>query len=88
MIALYSILLLLYLLQIKSYSKGWSSLPSVAPTKELELSVLVAFRNEEKHLPLLLSDLENQNYPLSKVQFIFIDDSSEDKSFEIINTSS
>lgn len=88
MITLYSILLLLYLLQIKSYSKGWSSLPSVAPIKELELSVLVAFRNEEKHLPLLLSDLENQNYPLSKVQFIFIDDSSEDNSFEIIKTSS
>jgi cellulose synthase/poly-beta-1,6-N-acetylglucosamine synthase-like glycosyltransferase len=88
MIALFSILLLLYLLQIKSYSKGWSSLPFVAPTKELELSVLVAFRNEEKHLPLLLSDLENQNYPLYKVQFIFIDDSSEDKSFEIIKTSS
>lgn len=88
MIVLYIILLLLYLLQIKSYSKGWSSLPSVAPTKDIELSVLVAFRNEEKHLPLLLSDLENQNYPLSKVQFIFIDDSSEDKSFQIVKASS
>ncbi|MBL6658019.1 MAG: glycosyltransferase [Flavobacteriales bacterium] len=88
MIVLYSILLLLYLFQIKSYSKGWSSLPTVSPVNDIELSILVAFRNEAKHLPFLLSDLENQNYSLDKVQFIFVDDSSEDNSFEIVKSSS
>lgn len=88
MIVLLSIILLFYLIKINSFSKGWSILPSFSSTNEIDVSVLIAFRNEAKHLPLLLSDLENQNYPLNKVQFIFVDDFSEDNSLEIINSSS
>jgi len=87
MIAVLSIILLVYLFQVHSFSKGWSKLPSFSPTQDIELTVLIAFRNEAQHLPLLLSDLENQKFPLNKVQFIFVDDSSEDNSFEIVTSS-
>jgi len=88
MIAILFVILLGYLFQINSFSRGWNKLPSFASTQEIEVSVLVAFRNEAQHLPQLLSDLQLQNYPLEKVQFIFVDDSSEDNSVDIIKSSS
>ena len=48
------------------------------------VSVLIACRNEEKNLPSLLSQLEQQNYPFEKTGFILINDHSEDGTFPLL----
>lgn len=48
------------------------------------VSVLIACRNEEKNLPSLLSQLDQQNYPSEKTDFILINDHSEDGTFQIL----
>ena len=46
------------------------------------VSVLIACRNEEKNLPSLLSQLEQQNYQSEKTEFILVNDHSEDGTFQ------
>jgi len=48
------------------------------------LSVVIAFRNEQSQLPLLLAQLQAQSYPNEKFEVIFVDDHSEDQSVELI----
>lgn len=49
------------------------------------LSLIVAFKNEEDHLPVLLKALENQNIPPNiDIEYLFVDDSSTDKSVFIL----
>ena len=43
-----------------------------------KVSVLVAARNDEKDLPQLLADLEVQDYPRDRCEFVLIDDASND----------
>jgi poly-beta-1,6-N-acetyl-D-glucosamine synthase len=50
----------------------------------LSLDVLIPYRNEERHLKRLLHDIQSQSSDLAGVRFIFIDDHSEDMSFDII----
>ncbi len=49
------------------------------------ISVLIPFRNEAHNLPRLLNSLSEIKYPRNKVEFIFIDDHSEDNGVELIN---
>ena len=51
----------------------------------LQISVVIAFRNEEKNLPGLLRSLENQSYPDSHFEVIFVDDHSDDQSARIVS---
>lgn len=46
------------------------------------ISLIIAFRNEEKTLPRLLDSILDQNYPKTKMEIILVDDSSHDKSLE------
>lgn len=50
----------------------------------VNVSVIIPFRNEEENLPNLLESLQNQNYLRNKTSIIFIDDHSDDKGKEII----
>ncbi len=71
----YTLLVVLYLyhwsqlLKIKLNNPGDQEWPTV--------SVIVPFRNEAHHLPKLVSDLQNQNYP-GRYEVILINDHSED----------
>lgn len=47
------------------------------------LSVVVAFRNEERNLLDLLEALKDQSLPKEKFEVILVDDYSEDQSFEL-----
>jgi len=47
------------------------------------VSIIVAIRNGENALPNLIRDLETQNYK-GEVEFILVDDESEDKTCQII----
>lgn len=48
------------------------------------VSVLVAARNEEKDIPRLLKSLSALDYPSGKLEILFADDQSEDKTSELI----
>jgi glycosyltransferase involved in cell wall biosynthesis len=48
------------------------------------ISIIIAARNEEKYLPILLEQIANQNYPPGKYEIIVADDRSTDQTSEII----
>jgi len=58
--------------------------PLTPPTTPKFISLLVAARNEEQDLPLLLEDLKNQNYPEEFMEWIIIDDRSNDQTAHIL----
>ena len=62
--------------KIKAYPLTITSYPLV--------SVVIAFRNEAKHLPFLLNALSNQDYPADCLEIILVNDHSEDHVEEII----
>jgi cellulose synthase/poly-beta-1,6-N-acetylglucosamine synthase-like glycosyltransferase len=49
-----------------------------------KVSVLVAARNEEKHLPALLRSLAKLDYPTDQLEILIADDQSEDHTVQII----
>jgi cellulose synthase/poly-beta-1,6-N-acetylglucosamine synthase-like glycosyltransferase len=61
--------------------------PFKSPKKESEnrFSIIIPFRNEERSLPTLLKSIEELDYPKELFEIIFVDDSSEDDSVDIIN---
>jgi glycosyltransferase involved in cell wall biosynthesis len=52
----------------------------------IPVTVVIAIKNEERHLPQLFESLLGQTYDLHHVQFIFVDDHSTDNSSEIIQS--
>ncbi len=77
---IYSLLLLLFFI-------GWIRLENEVtgkPDLYQFISVVVAFRNEEKYIGLLLNDLISQNYPGNQYELILVNDHSDDRSSEIV----
>lgn len=52
--------------------------------KEVDLSVLIPFRDEELQLTFLVDCIRNTNYTRGKVEFIFINDHSRDGGKELL----
>ena len=81
---------LLYLLSfiyfgiIFSFALGVLFLKKGKNKKMNSISIIVAARNEEKFLPLLLEKIANQNYPRDKYEIVLADDRSTDRTSEII----
>lgn len=75
---------ILYFTLIFSFFIGIVFLENSKNTKINNISVIVAARNEEKHLPNLLESLVSQNYPKENYEIIIIDDRSEDESASIV----
>ncbi len=46
------------------------------------VSVLLAFRNEEENLPACIESLQNLDYPVDRLDILLIDDGSEDSGHE------
>ncbi len=61
---------------------GWNRIRQSTPLeqKNLFVSVVIPFRNEEKNLRVLIDALENQKYERSNFEVIFVDDHSTDRS--------
>jgi cellulose synthase/poly-beta-1,6-N-acetylglucosamine synthase-like glycosyltransferase len=77
-----AVLLGLYGCLIGFYWYHWKRLPLFVPSKAAPgtvLSVVVAARNEENDLPLLLQSLEQQTYPPDLFEVLIVDDHSTDK---------
>ena len=81
------VILLLYvcLILILSFGLHQLSPPSFQlPHHPSPVTVIVPFRDERDHLPLLLHDLEGQSYSMAHMEVIFVDDHSSDGSGELI----
>ncbi len=47
-------------------------------------SIIINFRNEAQHLPMLLDSISKLNYDFEKLEFLFVNDDSTDTSLEIL----
>ena len=54
-------------------------------SKTPKVSILVAARNEEVHLPALLRSFELLDYPIDLLEILIADDQSEDQTLQIIS---
>ncbi len=78
--ALYSLFLLFLIVGTFRVNRSISSVK-----KNHNISVIVAARNEDKHLSALLNDLLKQEYPQDKFEIIITNDRSTDKTDYILN---
>ena len=82
MIIAFGIITILYSLLILAFCYHWRDEDSLLPNHHTPLvSVIVAFRNEEKNLPALIESLLAQSY--SKLEIILVNDHSEDSSLVV-----
>ena len=73
----------LYVLLLLWYRQHWQMSGVILPDKlgEEELpvvSVIVPVRNEARNLNAFLAQISSQNFPSEKLEWIFVDDQSED----------
>ena len=84
MIYYLNIIIIIYLIYIiwllTSFKYYRNELSSFKP----KVSVIVAARNEESNITKLLNSLLNQKYPEKKVEFIIVNDHSDDNTEKII----
>ena len=74
--SLFTIYFTLGLHRLKLFKKK-STLPTI--------SIVIAVRNEESNLQLLLKSLVEQDYPKEKIEIVIVSDRSTDGSWQIIN---
>lgn len=83
--------LFLYGCLIFFYKRAWHSVPVFVPSGSkinTFISVVIAARNEEKHLPFLLSAMQKQTYPPGFFEVIIVDDFSTDATATLIQNAS
>jgi cellulose synthase/poly-beta-1,6-N-acetylglucosamine synthase-like glycosyltransferase len=60
--------------------------PKAESSSDLPVSIIIACKNEEESLPLLLHDLSAQNYPSGLFEVIVVDDESEDNTLSVADS--
>lgn len=78
-----------YLLIISVFSIGWFILGnyySSGRTPSAKVSVIIPVRNEEENIVNCLNDIILQQYPKELYEIIVVDDFSEDKTIEVIQS--
>ena len=76
----------LYFVLIFSFTIGWFR---IVPNKEkfidvIDVSIIIAAKNEEKNISGILTDIKNQEYSKEKYEVFIIDDNSVDKTYQIV----
>lgn len=66
------------------YILGYRKKISVKGIVQKPVSIVIAARNEEKNLPVLIQSIITQNYPLELVEVIIGDDNSTDGTSELL----
>jgi len=84
MIIILSFLALLYGGLLLFFRAGMQRLSPPQDRPPQQISIIVAARNEEEHLPQLLDALLHQDYPTSHYEIIVADDRSTDKTPTIL----
>ena len=83
---IFLILLIHYMIFLSKIYFGLTKLTDTVSDKipdEL-VSIIVPFRNEEKNVLNTYSSLTSQNYPKEKFEIIFVNDSSDDNSLQLL----
>ncbi len=85
LLGIFIILLINYFLFLYGILSGLKKIKQ-CKSKELDefISVIVPFRNESENILSSLKSLSEQNYPENKFEIIFVNDSSEDNSLQIL----
>lgn len=81
---------LIYLALIATFIYGFEKVETFSlkdVKSKTKFSVIVPFRNEENHLPALLESVSKLNYPKDLYEIIFVDDESEDGSYQVLDSS-
>ena len=52
---------------------------------EIEVSIIVPLYNEERYIESMIDSLVKQSYPIRKMEWIFVDGNSTDKTVDILN---
>ena len=83
---IFIIIAISYILFVVFLIKGWAGLKPIEldGSNNLNISVLIPVRNEASNIPSLIHCLEAQSYPYDKFEVIFIDDNSEDETYEAL----
>ncbi|AEW02716.1 hypothetical protein A4D02_01715 [Niastella koreensis] len=87
---LFFLFMVIYAVLINYYHSAWNQLPEfVLPEKQASvfISVVIAARNEEQHIPALLQSLQHQQHPKHLYEVIIIDDHSTDNSWSLLQES-
>ncbi len=82
------VILMVYVFLILQLIFGFSKVNSFAVTDlspKTAFTIVVPFRNEEKNLPKLVASLSQLQYPKHLIQFVMVDDFSEDHSVRVYN---
>lgn len=83
------LLTIVYGTMIQSFKKSWEEIPGPSSFETIPfsafptVSVIVPARNEEKNIGALLNALEQQDFPLKKLEIIVVNDHSEDQTATI-----
>lgn len=88
MLLLILICLLLYALLLLAFYQAWNKMqasPRKLPPEGELISIIIPFRNEAPHLAKLWNSLKAQDYG-GAVEWIFVDDHSEDNGSEILQS--
>ncbi len=76
----------LYIFSVFYWLKGWRKLQDFSNTDncDIQLSVIIPYRNEAKNLPKLINSLLNQTISNDRVEFIFVNDHSIDNGEDMV----
>lgn len=79
---------LAYFLLLTKYAKSWTLIHDNKNeiSSNFKVTVLIAFRNEEENLPLLLNALKELNTAQHDVEYLFVNDHSTDNSVSVIES--
>jgi cellulose synthase/poly-beta-1,6-N-acetylglucosamine synthase-like glycosyltransferase len=86
LLSIFLIFFLHYLFFLQQIFRGLSNLK---PTDNQSIphefvSIIIPFRNEKENIIANLKSIESQLYPVDKFEVIYVDDSSEDNSVELV----
>lgn len=70
---------LLYAAIVLRVRRDWAKL-EMTGNRDVDVSIVIALRNEAKNLPLLFRSLERLEYPRERFEVILVDDHSDDNS--------
>ncbi|MBE0538726.1 MAG: glycosyltransferase [Ignavibacterium sp.] len=84
----YIVLTLFLLIAVNVYKSFVFQLnKNTFPATTPKLSLIIAAKNEEANIPSLIDSIENLNYPKENFEVIIVDDNSNDKTAQLIQSS-